>query len=106
MAQNLYHNLSSFEENGIAKQDKSYKISFAYKNFEYSCKLCCEQNRRRGNCETCPIKIAHEKAITEIKAGLREKPINPNKYHDPHVERDEQKVKGKIHITLTIRFGE
>ena len=29
MAQNLYHNLSSFEENGIAKQDKSYKISFA-----------------------------------------------------------------------------
>lgn len=105
MAQNLYRNLSSFEENGIQKQDRSYKISFACKNFEYSCKLCCEQNKRRGECESCPIKSAHEKAVAEIKAGLREKPINLN-YHDPRVEKDEQKVKGKIHITLTIRFGE
>lgn len=106
MAQNLYHNMSSFEENSIIKQEKSYKISFAKKNFEYSCKLCCEQNKRRGECDTCPIKMAHEKAIKEIKTGLREKPINPNHYYDPHVERDTQKVKGKIHITLTIRFGE
>lgn len=106
MAQNLYHNLSAFEENGIAKQDKSYKISFACKNFNYSCKLCCERNKRHGECETCPIKAAHKKAIEEIKAGLREKPVNPNHYHDPNVERDTQKVKGKIHITLTIRFGE
>lgn len=103
MAQNLYRNLSSFEENGIQKQDRSYKISFAKKNFEYSCKLCCEQNKRRGECESCPIKAAHEKAIAEIKSGIREKPFNGNCF-DSRVERDRQIVKGKIHITLTIHF--
>ena len=103
MAQNLYRNLSSFEENGIQKQDRSYKINFACKNFEYSCKLCCEQNKRRGECESCPIKAAHEKAIAEIKSGIREKPFNGNCF-DSRVERDRQIVKGKIHITLTIHF--
>lgn len=104
MAQNLYKNLFSFEQNGIQKQNEAYKLGFAKKNFEYSCKLCCEQNKRRGTCTECPIRLAHKKAMAEIQSGLREKPYNGN-CRDSRVERDTVSVKGNIHITLTIHFG-
>lgn len=64
---------TKFEELAIRKQEQSYKISFAKKNFTYSCNECCSKNLRggRGTCASCPIKEAHIRALTEIQSGLR-----------------------------------
>ena len=64
---------TKFEELAIRKQEQSYKISFAKKNFAYSCNECCSKNLRggRGTCASCPIKEAHIRALTEIQSGLR-----------------------------------
>ena len=66
-------NLNKFEELAIRKQDMAYKVSFAKKNFTYSCNECCSKNLRggRGACANCPIKEAHIRALTEIQSGLR-----------------------------------
>ena len=64
----------SFEEMGIQKQNESYLVSYAKKQFSYSCQKCCLQNKRRGACENCPIKDAHIQALTEIALGKRTKP--------------------------------
>ena len=64
---------TKFEELAIRKQEQSYKISFAKKNFAYSCEQCASKNLRggRGACAYCPIKEAHIRALTEIQSGLR-----------------------------------
>ena len=64
---------TKFEELAIRKQEQSYKISFAKKNFAYSCEQCAYKNLRggRGACASCPIKEAHIRALTEIQSGLR-----------------------------------
>ena len=64
---------TKFEELAIRKQEQSYKIGFAKKNFTYSCNECCSKNLRggRGACASCPIKEAHIRALTEIQSGLR-----------------------------------
>lgn len=64
---------TKFEELAIRKQEQSYKIGFAKKNFAYSCNECCSKNLRggRGTCANCPIKEAHIRALTEIQAGIR-----------------------------------
>ena len=64
---------NKFEELAIRKQEQSYKISFAKKNFAYSCEQCASKNLRggRGACASCPIKEAHIRALTEIQSGLR-----------------------------------
>ena len=69
-------NLNSFEEKAIKKQEEAYKASFAKKQFAYSCELCCSCNLRggKGSCDSCPIKEAHIRALTEIALGKREKP--------------------------------
>ena len=69
-------NLNKFEELAIRKQEQSYKISFAKKNFAYSCEQCASKNLRggRGACANCPIKEAHIRALAEIQAGARGKP--------------------------------
>ena len=66
-------NLNKFEELAIRKQEQSYKIGFAKKNFAYSCNECCSKNLRggRGTCANCPIKEAHIRALTEIHSGIR-----------------------------------
>ena len=66
-------NLNKFEELAIRKQEQSYKIGFAKKNFAYSCNECCSKNLRggRGTCANCPIKEAHIRALTEIQSGIR-----------------------------------
>lgn len=39
---------TKFEELAIRKQEQSYKIGFAKKNFAYSCNECCSKNLRGG----------------------------------------------------------
>ena len=39
---------TKFEELAIRKQEQSYKISFAKKNFAYSYNECCSKNLRGG----------------------------------------------------------
>ena len=64
---------TKFEELAIRKQEQSYKIGFAKKNFTYSCNECCSKNLRggRGTCANCPIKEAHVRALSEIQSGIR-----------------------------------
>lgn len=64
---------TKFEELAIRKQEQSYKIGFAKKNFAYSCNECCSKNLRggRGTCANCPIKEAHVRALSEIQSGIR-----------------------------------
>lgn len=64
---------TKFEELAIRKQDMAYKVSFAKKNFAWSCDQCCSKNLRggRGTCASCPIKEAHIRALTEIQNGIR-----------------------------------
>ena len=64
---------TKFEELAIRKQEQSYKIGYAKKNFTYPCNECCSKNLRggRGTCASCPIKEAHIRALTEIQSGIR-----------------------------------
>ena len=64
---------TKFEELAIRKQEQSYKIGYAKKNFAWSCDQCCSKNLRggRGTCASCPIKEAHIRALTEIQSGIR-----------------------------------
>lgn len=97
---NLNRNLSSFESKGIEIQDNAYMVSWARKKFEYSCELCCAQNRRPcGTCSQCPIKEAHVRACQEISSGKRA-PRKKNPGYGTYVSR----VKGEIKITLVMNF--
>ena len=101
MAINIYHNLSKFEENGIRKQDNAYKKNFACKAFEYSCNICCTQNKRPcGTCNNCPIKEAHIRALKEIETGKRKVESRKN----PGCSTYKSKVHGEIKITMVMHF--
>ena len=39
---------TTFEENGVRKQEEAYKISYAKRQFSYSCEECSSKNRRGG----------------------------------------------------------
>lgn len=94
-------NLNKFEENAIQKQNEAYKASFAKKQFEYSCKLCCECNLRggKGSCDSCPIKEAHINALTEIALGKRGKPEKTG-----FTQYGASKKKNGNHLTIVIHF--
>lgn len=64
--------MNKFEEKAIARQDGAYKVSFAKKQMNISCSICCSQNKRPcGTCANCPIKEAHVRALLEIEQGKR-----------------------------------
>lgn len=94
-------NLNKFEENAILKQNEAYKASFAKKQFEYSCKLCCECNLRggKGSCDSCPIKEAHIRALTEIALGKRGKPEKTG-----FTQYGASKKRNGSHLTIVIHF--
>lgn len=60
---------TTFEENGVRKQEEAYKISYAKRQFAYSCEECSSKNRRGGRqgCSDCPIKQAHITAMVRIE---------------------------------------
>lgn len=68
--------MNKFVENSVKKQDQSYQIGFAKKNFTYSCEMCSSRGLTNGQftCVNCPIKEAHIRALTEIQLGKRTKP--------------------------------
>lgn len=64
--------MNKFEEKAIARQDGAYKVSFAKKQMNISCSICCSQNKRAtGTCAQWPIKEAHVRALLEIESGKR-----------------------------------
>ena len=89
---------NKFEELAIRKQDMAYKVSFAEKNFTWSCDQCCSKNLRagRGTCANCPIKEAHVRALSEITSGIRKAPKDFN-------YGATKKINGN-HITIVINF--
>ena len=84
-----------FVENGIQKQEEAYKVSFAKKQFSYSCEMCCSRGLSNGqfNCTNCPIKKAHIDALTRIQFKEKEKGFNY------------QAKKNGSHITIVINFN-
>lgn len=95
MAIGINKNLTKFEQKGVEMQENAYKVGYAKKCFAYSCKLCCEQNKRPcGTCASCPIKEAHIKALAGIKSNPRNKDFGTYK----------SKVKGEVKITLVVHY--
>ena len=94
-------NYTKFEELAIRKQEQSYKISFAKKNFAWSCDQCCSKNLRggRGTCASCPIKEAHVRALSEIQAGVRGKPETESMNYGA------TKHAYNGHVTIVINFN-
>ena len=94
-------NYTKFEELAIRKQEQSYKISFAKKNFAWSCDQCCSKNLRggRGTCASCPIKEAHVRALSEIQAGVRRKPETESMNYGA------TKHTYNGHVTIVINFN-
>lgn len=94
-------NLNKFEENAIQKQEEAYKASFAKRQFEYSCKLCCECNLRggKGSCDSCPIKEAHIRVLTEIALGKRGKLEKQG-----FTQYGASKKRNGSHLTIVIHF--
>ena len=91
---------TKFEELAIRKQEQSYKISFAKKNFTYSCNECCSKNLRggRGTCASCPIKEAHIRALTEIQSGIRTQ-------ENEHIQYGAKKLyNNRGPVTIVINF--
>ena len=84
-----------FVENGIQKQEEAYKVSFAKKQFYYSCEMCCSRGLSNGqfNCTNCPIKKAHIDALTRIQLKEKEKGFNY------------QVKKNGSHVTIVINFN-
>ena len=91
---------TKFEELAIRKQDMAYKVSFAKKNFAYSCNECCSKNLRggRGTCASCPIKEAHIRALTEIQSGIRTQ-------ENEHIQYGAKKLyNNRGPVTIVINF--
>ena len=96
--------MNKFVENSIKKQDQSYQIGFAKKNFSYSCEMCSSRGLTNGQftCVNCPIKEAHIRALTEIQLGKRTKPekakftqYGASKFHNEKLTR----------ITIVVHFN-
>ena len=85
----------SFEEMGIKKQEEAYKVSYAKKQFSYSCQKCCLQNKSRGDCDKCPIKDAHIDALTRILSKSKEEKFRYGA----------SKKKNGSHVTIVIHFN-
>ena len=87
-----------FEEMGIEKQNLAYKEGYAKKQFQISCNKCCYENKRHGECASCPIKTAHIKALTEIAQGKR----GPNKIAYRAKKSYTRTKSGQIIVTIVV----
>ena len=95
---------NKFVENSIKKQDQSYQIGFAKKQFQFSCEMCSSRGLTNGQftCVNCPVKEAHIRALTEIELGKRVKPektkftrYGASKFHNDKFNR----------ITIVVHFN-
>lgn len=89
----------SFEEMGIQKQNEAYKVSYAKRQFKYSCQKCCLQNKRKGDCDGCPIKDAHIDALTRIALEKKEKSEKQG-----FTQYGASKKRNGSHLTIVIHF--
>ena len=85
----------SFEEKGIEKQEQAYKVSYAKKQFQYSCEKCCLENKLR-DCANCSIKKAHIDALTRIALS---------KSNEEKFRYRASKKKNGSHVTIVIHFN-
>ena len=85
----------SFEEKGIEKQEQAYKVSYAKKQFQYSCEKCCLENKLR-DCANCSIKKAHIDALTRIALS---------KSKEEKFRYGASKKKNGSHVTIVINFN-
>lgn len=87
--------MNKFIEKAIEKQDTSYSLKHAEKEFAWSCHLCATRNILHEDCVTCPVNVAHCRAVAEIRSGERDG-LKPKKTHKTYSDR-------YGHITLVMR---
>lgn len=87
--------MNKFIEKAIEKQDEAYNLKYAEKQFTWSCHLCATKGILHQDCITCPINVAHCRAVSEIRGGEREG-LKPKKTHKTYSDR-------YGHITLVMR---
>lgn len=69
--------MTGFERRGCEIQMDSQTVPEATRNFEYSCRVCCNRGIRI-DCDRCAIAIAHENvvaAILDTEEELRRKEV-------------------------------
>lgn len=87
--------MNKFMEKAIEKQDSAYSLKYAEKQFVWSCHLCATKGILHQDCITCPINIAHCRAVAEIRNGERDG-LKPKKTYKTYCDR-------YGHITLVMR---
>lgn len=87
--------MNKFMEKAIEKQDEAYNLKYAEKQFVWSCHLCATKGLLHQDCITCPINVAHCRAVSEIRAGERKK---PEKNHGTQTYSDRYG-----HVTVVLR---
>lgn len=69
--------MTGFERRGCEIQMDSQTVPEATRNFEYSCRVCCNRGIRI-DCDRCAIAITHENvvaAILDAEEELRRKEV-------------------------------
>lgn len=105
--------MNKFMEKAIEKQDEAYNLKYAEKQFVWSCHLCATKGILHQDCITCPINVAHCRAVSEIRSGMRKEIKKENErtkkahkiYSDRYghvtlVMRDIQNAKVNVHISI------
>lgn len=98
--------MNKFMEKAIEKQDGAYSLKYAEKEFAYSCHLCATRGLLHRDCVTCPVNVAHCRAVSEIRSDMREKPKKTHKTYSDHyghitlVMRDIQDARVDIRISI------
>lgn len=83
--------MNKFVMKAIEKQNGAYTLNYAQKEFLFSCDMCVSRNLLRCDCSCCPIALAYQDAVVEIKQGKRK----PNR--DYRTFRD-----SKGHVTVVV----
>lgn len=66
------HAAGKFKSKAIDIQHKAYDKDFANEKFEIACEILTSVGHcSQSECESCPLSIAHNTALTEIEAGTR-----------------------------------
>lgn len=57
--------MTGFERRGCELQMDCQTVSEAVRNFNYSCKVCCNRGIRIS-CDRCAIAVTHENVVADI----------------------------------------
>lgn len=65
--------MTKFEQIGVELQYDACSLHQSSKNFQYSCRVCCERGMRI-ECDRCAIRATHEMTVAYF-ASTQENPL-------------------------------